>query len=267
MLKKEFPLIHYYDQDFVDIYERSWAWMNDFWKKPKASLGIKNAFFSYPDSNEISLYESCLASFFLVYFTKKFPVNLMMDNFYSLQESSGAIRNLYSIDSGQPILNENNPEGLCPPLLAWVEYNLYHKVGAKIRIKSIMPHLIAYHDWIESFYKQKNGLYAPPLETMMMANSPRADMHYPLDFNTQMAINALYMSALADILNDRELGSRYKRQYYSLKTRINSLMWNPQEKFYFDLNSKEEQIHVKTIATFWPIVAEIPNEEKARGPF
>lgn len=267
MLKKEFPQIHYYDQDFVDIYDRTWAWMSDFWRKPNSKNGISNPFFAYPESDTLNFYESCLASFFLVYFSKKYPVHLMLDNFYALQEESGAIRGMYDLNTGEPILTKANPEGLAPPLLAWTEYNLYHKVGVKVRVKNVMPSLMAYHDWLESNFKEENGLYAPPMEALMMENAPRKGMKYPVDFNTQVAINALYMSALADVLNDKELGFRYKRQYFSLKTRINSLMWDPEDRIYYDLDANENRIKRKTIAAFWTLLAEIPNEERAEGLF
>jgi len=78
-----------------------------------------------------------------------------------------------------------------------------------------------------------------------------------------MAINMLYISALADILNDKETSFQYKRQYFSLKTRINSLMWNTSDGFYYDINKNEKQVQIKTIAGFWPLLAEIPNGEKA----
>jgi len=29
--KRDFPRVHFYDQDFVDIYDRTWAWVHDFW--------------------------------------------------------------------------------------------------------------------------------------------------------------------------------------------------------------------------------------------
>lgn len=267
MLKKEFPQIHYYDQDFVDLYERSWAWSSDFWRKAIPSIGLKNPFFAHRGDDEISLYETCLASFFLVYFNKRYPVSPMLDNFYALQEKSGAIRGNYSLTTGQPILTKSNPEGLSPPMLAWVEYNLYHKVGLKIRVRNVMPNLMAYHDWIESNFKEANGLYAPPPEVAMMPNSPNKNVKYPVDFNTQVAVNAMYMSALADIMNDKELSFRYKRQYFSLKTRLNSLMWDPADKVYYGLDAKEKRVKVKTIAAFWPLMAEIPNEEKADGLF
>ena len=245
MLKKEFPQIHYYDQDFVDIYDRTWAWMSDFWRKADPKTGINNPFFAYPENKTFDLYESCFASFFLVYFNKKYPVHQMLDNFYALQEESGAIRGSYDIETGEPVLTDTNPEGLAPPLLAWVEYNLYHKVGVKVRVKNVMPSLMAYHDWLESNFKEENGLYAPPMEATMMENAPRNHVKYPVDFNTQVAVNALYMSALADVLNDKELGFRYKRQYFSLKTRINSLMWDPDDKIYYDLDADEKRVKVK----------------------
>jgi len=268
VLNKEFPQIHYYDQDFVDIYDRSWAWLNDFWHKPKAGSAVKNPYYAYKDdSSKISLYDSALSSFFLVYFNKKYPVHLMMDNFYSLQEESGAIRGEYNVETGEPVYTENNPEGLAPPLLAWVEFNLYHKVGAKKRVREVMPKLMAYQDWLERNFKDENGLYSVPVEATKMDNAPRENVKYPVDFNTQMAINALYLSALADILNDKELGFRYKKQYFSLKTWINSKMWNHDDGFYYDLDENEEQIKVKTIAAFWPLLAEIPNEDRADALF
>jgi neutral trehalase len=128
-----------------------------------------------------------------------------------------------------------------------------------------MPILERYFTWLEQVCKQENGLYAVPLAATMMNNSPRQHMKYPIDFNTQVAINALYMSALGDILNDKEISYRYKKAYFSLKTRISSLMWNDKDRFYYDLDKDEKQIKVKTAASFWPLLAEIPNEVRAEG--
>jgi neutral trehalase len=126
-----------------------------------------------------------------------------------------------------------------------------------------MPLLEKYYSWLEENFKKENGLYAVPLEATTMVNAPRPDMCYPVDFNAQQAVNTLYMSALGDILNDKEKSYRFKRHYFSLKTRINSLMWNDEDSFYYDLDKKERQIKVKSSATFWTLLAEIPNKDKA----
>jgi neutral trehalase len=78
-----------------------------------------------------------------------------------------------------------------------------------------------------------------------------------------MAMHSLYVSALADILNDKDTSFRYKKMYFSLKTRINRLMWDHESGVYYDLDAKNRKIMVKTIAGYWPLLAELPNEDKA----
>ncbi|MCL2007232.1 MAG: hypothetical protein FWG77_04015, partial [Treponema sp.] len=119
------------------------------------------------------------------------------------------------------------------------------------------------NEWVDSVFKQPNGLYKVPLSATGMGNSPRENTYYPLDFNTMMAVNVLYLSAMADILNDKEASFQYKRQYFALKTRINSLMWDNESGFYYDIDKHEKQLKVKTITGFWPLMAEIPNDDKA----
>ena len=269
MNKRDFPKVHFYDQDFVDIYDKAWSWLQDFWQDPKtgavAEDKIGSELFLYPQNNELIIdqFESIFASFFLVYSNRNFPANQNLDYLYSKQEESGAIRWKYNTKTGEPVISKENPEGVGIPLFAWVEYNLYHKSANKKRIKEVMPVMQKYMTWLEKTFKCENGLYTCPVAATTMTNSPREGAKYLVDFNSALAVNALYMSAMGDILNDKDLSFMYKRMYFSLKTRINSLMWNPETGFYHDLDENGERLPVKTIAGFWPMIAEIPNEDKA----
>ncbi|MCD6396383.1 MAG: hypothetical protein J7L71_02470 [Spirochaetaceae bacterium] len=263
MVKKGFPSVHFYDQDFVDIYEKSWVWMSDSWQSGTKENGFEDKYFNFPENKVINQFEACLSTFFLVYSNNIYPAQTSLDNFYSKQEESGAIRANYGVDDGKPVFTTDNPEGLNPPLFALAEYNIFHKMGNKKRLKEIMPVLENYYNWLEENFKAENGLYAVPLEATMMGNSPREGTYYPLDFNVQQAINVLYMSAIGDILNNKEISFRYKRLYFTLKTRITNLMWNENESFYFDLDKDENQLKTKTIAAFWTLLAELPNEDRA----
>ncbi len=260
--KKEFPTIHFYDQDFVDIYNQTWAWIQDCWKRGTTKNGFQSKYFNFPEHETINQFESIFSTFFLVYSNRLLPVTPQLDNFYEKQEEDGAIRCDYSIKDGKPVFTRENPQGVGTPLFAWAEYNLYHKIGNKKRIRDVMPILESYWSWLESTFKDDTGLYAVPLSTTMMTNSPRKSAKYLVDFNSQQAINALYMAELGDILNDKEISFRYKRHYFSLKTRINSLMWNEEAGIYFDLDKNQAQVPVKTIGAFWPLLAELPNEAK-----
>jgi len=262
-VKKGFPKVHFYDQDFVDTYDKTWMWVNESWKSGTRRNRLPSKYFNYLKTDRINQFESIFSTFFLVYSNRIFPVTQQLDMFYDRQEEDGAIRGEYSEKDGSPIFTRKNPTGILPPLFSWAEFNIYHKVGMKKRVRDIMPILERYYTWVENNYKQENGLYAVPLEATTMVNSPRPDMYYPVDFNAQQAVNTLYMSALGDILNDKEKSYRFKRHYFSLKTRINSQMWNDQDSFYYDLDRKERQIKVKSSASFWTLLAEIPNKDKA----
>ncbi len=265
MNKHDFPQIHFYDQDFVDIYNKTWSWVSSFWINPANGEQANDGLFIYPENGKMILnqFESIFSSFFLVYSNRNFDACNNLDYFYARQEDNGAIRNRYDVTTNEPVLDKKNPQGLDLPLFAWAEFNLYHKSANKRRIKDVMPALIKYMDWIDNNFKKDNGLYAVPAVASGMMNSPRKDSVYPVDFNACMAINASYMSALGDILNDKDLSFQYRKMYFSIKTRINSLMWDPKTNFYYDLNKAQERIKTKTIAAYWTMLAEIPNADKA----
>ncbi|MDR0668564.1 MAG: hypothetical protein LBF95_00645 [Treponema sp.] len=263
MTKRDFPKIHFYDQDFVDIYDKTWAWIQDFWNGCGEQGTTDDHFFSYPGSSVVQQTDAIFSSFFLVYSNRIYQAHPTLDMFYSRQEPNGAIRCAYDIGTGRPVSDHENPEGLGVPLFAWAEFNLYHKSANKKRVKDVLPILHRYTGWIDRTFKRANGLYHVPLSVTGMLNSPREEAAYPLDFNTMMAINVLYMSALADILNDKESSFHYKKQYFSLKARINTLMWSGEDGFYYDIDKNERRLPVKTIGGYWPLLAEIPNDDKA----
>lgn len=274
MNKKDFPKIHFYDQDFVDIYDKTWNWIASSWLTPKVADSTspeavsKDGYFVFPPTTPqeklvIDQFESIFSSFFLVYSNKNYEASQNLDYLYDKQEENGAIRWKYDLKTGEPILDESNPEGIGLPLFAWAEFNLYHKSANKRRIKEVMPVLQKYMTWIDETFKQPNGLYAAPHQASTMFNSPRDGTKFPVDFNTAMAINSLNMSSLGDILNDKELSFQFKRNYFSLKTRINNLMWDDETGFYHDLDEDGNKLPHKTIAGFWPLLAEIPNADKA----
>lgn len=266
MNKRDFPKIHFYDQDFVDIYDKTWTWLQDYCLDPKTFEPSSDGYLVYPQDNQYVLdqFESIMSSFFLVYSNRNYAANQNLDYFYSKQEeSTGAIRWKYDLKTNQPIVTKENPEGIGLPLFAWAEFNFFHKSANKKRVQEIMPILQKYTTWMESTFKRENGLYEVPFVASTMNNAPRQGTAYPVDFNCALAIHALYMSALGDILNDKDISFQYKRMYFSLKTRINSLMWDSDSGFYYDLDKDENKLNCKTIAGFWPLLAEIPNDDKA----
>ena len=144
--KRDFPKIHFYDQDFVDIYDKTWNWLSDYWIDPSSGEQSADGLFIYPMNGKYILdqSEAIFSSFFLVYSNRNFPANKNIDYFYERQEENGAIRWKYDTKTNTPITTMENPEGIGFPLFAWAEFNLYHKSANKRRVKDVMPILEKY---------------------------------------------------------------------------------------------------------------------------
>ncbi|MDR0638307.1 MAG: hypothetical protein LBG27_05280 [Spirochaetaceae bacterium] len=259
MTRRDFPRIHFYDQDFVDIYDKTQIWVSDC--LCEAADSDEKLFVS--SEGTIDQNTAIFSSFFLVYSNKIYPASTGLDYLYSKQEANGAIRSAYNAADGSRIVDSANPESVGMPLFAWAEFNHYHKTANKKRIREVVPIIDKYNEWLDATFKRANGLYETPVCATGWWNSPREKAAYPLDFNAAMAINAVYMSALSDLLNDKDMSIRYKQRYFALKTRINGLMWDADSGFYYDTDKREKKIMVKTIAGYWPLLAEIPNIDKA----
>ena len=77
MNKRDFPRVHFYDQDFVDIYDRTWAWVHDFWHAAGDGKQGTEGFFIYPeaDGNFLNQYETIFFYKNMVYYILSFKEN------------------------------------------------------------------------------------------------------------------------------------------------------------------------------------------------
>jgi neutral trehalase len=258
--RRDFPRIHFYDQDFVDIYDKTQVWVSDCLS---GAAGSDDKLFVPPGSGVVDQNTAIFSSFFLVYSNKIYPASAALDYLYSKQEENGAIRCAYYTSDGSRVMDPANPEGVGMPLFAWAEFNHYHKTANKKRVREVVLIIDKYNEWLDTAFRRENGLYETPLGATGWWNSPREKAAYLIDFNAAMAVNAVYMSALSDLLNDKDMSIRYKQKYFSLKTRINGLMWDADSGFYYDIDKREKKVMVKTLAGYWPLLAEIPNVDKA----
>ena len=53
MNKRDFPKIHFYDQDFVDIYDKTWTWLLDFCIDPKTKEPSPEGYLLYSKKDEL----------------------------------------------------------------------------------------------------------------------------------------------------------------------------------------------------------------------
>ena len=115
MNKRDFPKIYFYDQDFVDIYDKTWSWVQDFWRDPHTGEQSDDGYFVYREEGQspvIDQLESIFFSFFLVYSNRNFPAHQNLDYLYERQKESGAIRWKYNPADDSPVVSKENSEGI-----------------------------------------------------------------------------------------------------------------------------------------------------------
>ena len=53
MIKDIVPAVHFYDQDFVDMYDRTWVWVDEYWKTGTKENSVNGGYLSFPDQKNI----------------------------------------------------------------------------------------------------------------------------------------------------------------------------------------------------------------------
>ncbi len=163
MVKESVPRIHFYDQDFVDMYDRAWVWLEELWHEGEKDGQFPEGYFTHGDSNVINLFDVSMSSLYLVYSNQAYSPYSMVDYFYNRQAEDGQIAEMYDINTNSPVFTEDNPLGVTLPLLPYVEYLFYHKIGNKKRLKDVVPFLEKYYEWMKNNFQQENGLYEDSL--------------------------------------------------------------------------------------------------------
>lgn len=88
---------------------------------------------------------------------------------------------------------------------------------------------------------------------------------YDVLFNSIWAKSNFDLSSIANILSLKREEKFFYKLYQQTKRAINKILWNEEEHLFFDFDLKNNKyITVKTISTFMPLYAKIPNTARAK---
>lgn len=279
--QSEIPRVVYPDRELVDLYEKTWEIAAGRVRKGPEGLPAS----PYLDENcyddQIWIWDACFMVMFSKYAPAAYPGKQTLENLY------------YPILENQPTplrvhLRDN------PPLFAWTEYNNYVFSGDREQVKHVLEdkqYLQRHFNYFNTVEKgdQKPEISPNPIFRGVvkdeqgniigytwrggasgMDNTPRgrdAGGYYSImwvDAISQQALSALYISRLAEAYGDKTLARNWKKQYEKLKKIINTRYWDPQDGFYYDVALENGQpCRIKTPASFWAMLAEIPDRQQA----
>jgi Mannosylglycerate hydrolase MGH1-like glycoside hydrolase domain len=193
----------------------------------------------------------------------------------SKQRDDGKL--LLAVQPGVPEREEDNTQ---PPVVAWAAWRQYEITDRRPFLEEAYPSLVRYIEWFEANRKRPNGLYgwqirvdADPVSGARggesgMDNSPRFDTVRELtavDLSSYMAAEYRALERMARELERDGEARQWRDRRVAIAERVNELLWDDEDQFYYDLNEDGALIAVKTAAGFMPLHGGIPDRDRAEG--
>jgi hypothetical protein len=168
------------------------------------------------------------------------------------------------------------PHMICPywqseiiqvPVLSWCTWEIYKTCGDKEFLRFCYPGLKKFIGWIQlNRDENKNGLYEwTHSDESGMDNSPRFDKTSKMDgidLNSFMVNELEYLKLIATEIGNNADAKTFAVQKIVLTDKINSLMWDKEDNFYYDKTLTGEYIKSKAVSGFLPLFAGIAGKEK-----
>ena len=163
-----------------------------------------------------------------------------------------------------------------PPVLAWAALHLYKFDKDKEFLEATYDRLSAYIKW-DIEHRDINGNGLPEWRVgpdpfcrcgeSGLDNTPRfdeVDEMDCIDFASFIANDMRCLSEIAEIIGKTEESKIWKEKFETIKEKINTILWDDEDGFYYDRKLSDGQFHkVKSVASFVPLFAGICDNEKA----
>ncbi|MBL7694007.1 MAG: hypothetical protein JNK91_04130 [Ferruginibacter sp.] len=245
-------------------------------------------------SSNIFYWDTCFIACYAKYHTDELPILNALDNFYELMEPDGFICREYTRER-KAMWPKEHPVSMNPPLLAFAELQLYAVTKNKTRLAAVYPKLKKHFEyWVQTcrgddklFFNDALGSgmdnidrypygwqddgkgipmrnLFPEIFAYKGLNPAWNRQGRMVDVSAQICLFAANMEEIAGILTRKDDIPAYKNLYAETKNAINTLCWNEEDAFYYDLGYGK-QIKRKHIGMFWCLIAGVvPNEKLSR---
>lgn len=258
----------------VELYWKAWEIALTKTRKPRPGSGFVSDYMDEGFSDNIFQWDTCFMVMFGRYAQDVVPGVKSFDNFYAKQHADGFIDREIRETDGTDYWGPTHNNSINPPLYSWVEWENYMINGDAGRLKQVFPYLKKHYTWIQKNRRLPSGLYWTTNLASGMDNSPRT---YPdgddsgvsygyswVDLTAQQALNAMYLARIAKVAGLDADAAAFQKDYDELNRLVNEKFWDKRLDMYFDLNARGMLTRVKTVASFWPMLANIAPADRTK---
>lgn len=281
--RSQVPEVVYPDIDMVNLYYKTWEIAAGRIRKGPEELPAS----PYLDENcyedQIWIWDTCFMTLFSKYCPSVYPGKESMMNLYvPLFDHRPTPLKIHLRDN--------------PPLFAWVESLYYRFTGDRRQAETVAvtkQYLQrAFHFFNNVPKGQQDTLVTPSYNPIYrrvvrdadgtilgytwrggasgMDNTPRGrdfggcDSILWVDAISQQALAARCIADMSRQLGHKREAREWQARYDSIRSVVNRYYWDEQDGFYYDIHMRTHQpCRIKTVASFWPMLAGIPTPEQA----
>jgi len=227
-------------------------------------------------NKHIFMWDSTFMMLFARYGSNTFNFLGTLDNFYNKQHVDGFISREIAESNGNEIFEKFDPSSTGPNIMPWAEWEYYLNFKDKERLKAVFIPLLAYYRWLKIYRCWPDGSYYSSGWGCGMDNQPRIPPGFDPRFShgfmswidttlQQIFAGKTLIKMAKELGNDSEVNDisheiRYLTDY------VNNKMWDPKINFFKDRFRDGSLSNVKSIASYWALLAEIVPENQIK-PF
>ncbi len=259
--------------DVLDCYYKTWsiAWKN--LRRANAEAGFVSNFIDTAFNGYLFMWDSSFIVMFGKYASRYFDFQKTLDNFYSHQHHDGFIcREICESQRGE-MWTRDDPSSTGPNILPWAEWTYFLSTGDKDRLARVFDPLCAYHNWLRLNRSWPDGTYWYNGLACGMDNAPRPDPRYNfrlshgfmswIDACAHQYLSGTILCEMARVLGRENEMDEYRAETEMLYRVINDKMWDEESAFYYDTRRDGKPSYVKTLASYWTLVAGLVSPERA----
>ena len=291
-----------YDErpEFVDLYYKAWELA---YERIDTLAGLPAPIYMDEAhmSSRIWIWDTCLMAHFCKYCPSVFPGIESLDNFYGVMLADQnsplpqVVGNIWCGKNYGKIVPFKIHHADNPPLFAWTEYAYALQTGDRARLEKVYienQYLQRWFALFDSFAPTAPRPYGSSQKVALkkfdegyawngcssgMDNTPRGrtatgysrencpdnpDLRW-VDAISFQGLSALYMSRIAELLGRTGDAKDWKDCHHKMCEKLNELYWDEEDSFYYDILSDGNKCKVKTIASWWPLLAEMAPRSRA----
>ena len=273
-------------EDWIELYYKAWDLAADNINFANPGSGFTAEYMDEAlTDRKVWQWDTLFISMFAKYSNGELPIMTGVDNFYRKQRSDGYIcRELSEVDGTDIYPNSAQPWPVSnpnPPLYSWAEWDYYRVTGDASRFtkavtsnrkderphtKTVLERLFDHHFWIKNNIRHADGHYRSDYWANGMDDSPRNSITMQggwMDLAAQQALSALYLAKIAAVVGDDAKREAMLAEHREHKDLVNNAYWHEADKFYYDLDAERKVYKSRTVAAFWPLIADVASRHQA----